>query len=88
LLELAGHACTSPALGAFAGQKRGEWEVGIAPVSQFLSPNLLASSPILRAIETNSLGIMTIVMVFCSAPTYVIICMRLSSRAAGFCMII
>lgn len=32
-----------------------------------------------RAIETNSLGIMTIVRVFCSAPTSVIICMRLSS---------
>jgi hypothetical protein len=41
----------------------------------------------LRAIETNSLGIMTIVVVFCSAPTSVIICIRLSSRAAGFCMI-
>jgi hypothetical protein len=32
---------------------------------------------------TNSLGIMTIVIVFCSAPTSVIICMRRSSSAAG-----
>ena len=39
-----------------------------------------------RAIDTNSLGIMTIVIVFCSAPTSVIICMRRSSRPAGLCM--
>jgi hypothetical protein len=36
---------------------------------------------------TNSLGIMMIVIVFCSAPASVIICMRRSSRPAGFCMI-
>src|SRR5215831_4432573 len=41
-----------------------------------------------RASSTNSLGIMMMVMVFCSAPTSVIICMRRSSSPAGFCMMI
>jgi hypothetical protein len=36
--------------------------------------------------DTNSLGIMTIVVLFCSAPTSVSICMRRSSTAAAFCM--
>src|SRR4030081_3463364 len=43
----------------------------------------LESAP---AIVTNPLGIMMIVMVFCSAPTSVIICMRRGSRPAGFCI--
>ena len=38
----------------------------------------------LPASVTNSLGIMTMVVVFCSAPTSVIICMRRSSSASGF----
>jgi hypothetical protein len=44
--------------------------------------------PSARAIPTNSLGIMMIVMVFCSAPTSVIICIRRNSSPAGHCMIV
>jgi hypothetical protein len=47
-----------------------------------------AKSAMAAAIDTNSLGIMTIVIVFCSAPTSVIICIRRSSRPAGLCMIV
>src|SRR5690349_5331053 len=53
---------------------------------QAFAATLLDSSPRLRASDTNSLGIMTMVMVFCSAPTSVIICMRRSSSAEGFRM--
>jgi hypothetical protein len=41
----------------------------------------LMASAMPRAIETNSLGIITIVVVFCSAPTSVIICIRRNFRA-------
>jgi hypothetical protein len=40
--------------------------------------------PIVSANVTNSLGIITMVVVFCSAPTSVIICMRRNSSASGF----
>src|SRR4029453_12385486 len=53
---------------------------------QLLAATLVERSVRLRASDTNSLGIITIVMVFCSAPTSVIICIRLSSNAEGFCM--
>jgi len=44
----------------------------------------LNALPMLSAIVTNSEGMSTIVVVFCSDPTSVIICMRRSSSASGF----